>query len=592
MKSFSADPWMRKPKIILGLDIGTTFSGVSFAYLFPEGPQAVMRVNAWPGQEAHSGDSKIPTQIWYDKNKKATAFGAEALSAETQDEAEDSGWSLARHFKLHLHPKAMKEMHNLTLDPLPEGVPLSTIYRDFFGYLIKHTQDAFEDCVLDGARVWEMLFPSADVVIAHPNGWGLREQEFMHEAAVAANIVPQSQPRTRIFFVTEGEASVHYCMFYANIAPQLKLNFVIGGSTVDTTTYSVSQVHPRLQLHEVKPSACILAGGVFVNIAAEEYFHRVFSNPEANILPDETRDLVRNAVDAFEMTVKKAFNDITSKGSLNLGTSRYNNPAVGVKRGRMTLDGTTTGTFFQPVVNQIVDSLKEQMSGVNCKHILVVGGFGENRFLRETLKKTFGSRDCQVVTANDSTSKAVSDGVVIFHAVSLVTARACRFDYGISKSVLYNPEDPQHSKRTPHYSNDGKEWTHSVWQPLVRRGDVYQSNDGVERPYYRTYEVISPNLTHFTAAVFAYTLLNGQEEPYYVKDADGNPAPGMERVCTISADLSRLSGALKERQGVKGKYWEVKYNIGIKFGGTELQAYLTWTENVRVNTPNGLTFYY
>ena len=76
--------------------------------------------------------------------------------------------------------------------------------------------------VIDGARVWEAHFPSADVVIAHPNGWGLREQEFMRRAAVAAGIVLQSEASSRIFFVTEGEASVHYCMFHANLAPQFK----------------------------------------------------------------------------------------------------------------------------------------------------------------------------------------------------------------------------------------------------------------------------------------------------------------------------------------------------------------------------------
>ncbi len=36
MKPFASDPWGGKDKIILGFDIGTTFSGVSYAYLFPK----------------------------------------------------------------------------------------------------------------------------------------------------------------------------------------------------------------------------------------------------------------------------------------------------------------------------------------------------------------------------------------------------------------------------------------------------------------------------------------------------------------------------------------------------------------------------
>ncbi|KAF8337473.1 uncharacterized protein EI90DRAFT_2968350 [Cantharellus anzutake] len=582
MKAFAAEPWMGEHKIILGFDIGTTFSGVSYAYLFPGGPQTVSRVNAWPGQGAYRSESKIPTLVWYDNNKKATAFGAEALSAEMQDEAEDNGWILAKHFKLHLHPQTMKEKYNLTLDPPPEGVPLSTIYEDLFGYLIKHTQDTFIHRVLDGARVWKTYISSADVVIAHPNGWGLREQDFMRRAVVAANIVPESESHTRIFFVTEGEASVHYCMFHADLASQLKPNveFVVcdaGGSTVDTTTYSVSVVHPQLQLREAKPSACIQAGGIFVNKAAEDYFSRVFSNPEASLRPDEIKDFVQHAIDDFEANAKKAFQDkdITSKGSVDIGQSRYTNPVVGVKRGRMMLDGSTIETFFRRAMDQIVDSLKEQMSGINCKHILLVGGFGENLCLRETLSRALGKRDTQIVTANDSTAKAVSDGAVIWRAASSVVARACRFQYGISTSVKYDSKNPLHSGRLPFKDIDGSELVSGVWDPIVSRGDVLRPDEGVSKDFFQNCE--SPNPGCVLDVIYANTLI-GRKKPYYSNDENDNPAPGFEAVCNVSVDLSRLAGLLEKRQGPKGTYWLLNYKIGIQFGGTELQAYLEWNE--------------
>ncbi|KDQ12479.1 hypothetical protein BOTBODRAFT_134633, partial [Botryobasidium botryosum FD-172 SS1] len=46
---------------------GTTQAGVSFACLYKGGPQTVHRVVQWPSQENHSGDSKIPSIVWYDK---------------------------------------------------------------------------------------------------------------------------------------------------------------------------------------------------------------------------------------------------------------------------------------------------------------------------------------------------------------------------------------------------------------------------------------------------------------------------------------------------------------------------------------------
>ncbi len=65
----------------------------------------------------------------------------------------------------------------------------------------------------------------------------------------------------------------------------------------------------------------------------------------------------------------------------------------------------------------------------------------------------------------------------------------------------------------------------------------------------------------------------------------GNLAHGIEEICTISTDMSGISDVLKEWRGSDGKYWTVDFNIGIQFGGTELQAYLEWTKYVSDNCP-------
>ncbi len=64
-----------------------------------------------------------------------------------------------------------------------------------------------------------------------------------------------------------------------------------------------------------------------------------------------------------------------------------------------------------------------------------------------------------------------------------------------------------------------------------------------------------------------------------------NLARGIEEICTISADMSGVPGILKESWGSDGKYWTVQFNVGIQFGGTELQAYLEWTKDVSDNYP-------
>ncbi|CAE6499594.1 unnamed protein product [Rhizoctonia solani] len=178
--------WQGENKIVIGIDIGTTQSGVAFTYLVKGGKPQIHRITQWPGQVANSQTTKIPTVVWYD-NQTAVSFGAEALSRDKRMDAEDNGWVLAENFKLHLHPEHMRA-DNLMMNPLPNGVPLSQIYSDFMGYLFKQTKSYFEDHIVDGGSIWEKYISTVEVIIAHPNGWHSREQAFMRNAAVECGV--------------------------------------------------------------------------------------------------------------------------------------------------------------------------------------------------------------------------------------------------------------------------------------------------------------------------------------------------------------------------------------------------------------------
>jgi hypothetical protein len=107
---------------------------------------------------------------------------------------------------------------------LPTGVSLSQVYSDFLAYLLQHTQAYFEDHIIDGKRIWQQYQPTMDVVIAHPNGWGIREQAFLRSVAVKAGFTSASDAENKVHFVSEAEASVHFCTFYSDIGSQLKVS--------------------------------------------------------------------------------------------------------------------------------------------------------------------------------------------------------------------------------------------------------------------------------------------------------------------------------------------------------------------------------
>lgn len=142
------------------------------------------------------------------------SIGAHAVTDSALEEAEDFGWHLARHFKLHLHPTTMKSKYDIVVEPLPPGIALEQIYKDFFGYLYNHTQKHFKDHEIGGEAIWNRLEGAGliTIVITHPNGWGAYEQAFLRKAVVSTGRVPQAEAQKRVKMLSEAEASAHFVM--------------------------------------------------------------------------------------------------------------------------------------------------------------------------------------------------------------------------------------------------------------------------------------------------------------------------------------------------------------------------------------------
>lgn len=108
-------------------------------------------------------------------------------------------------------------------EELPPGLTIETIYSDFLQYLLKNTEAFFVTRTPNGATVWQQLIENAEFVIAHPNAWGIREQHILRRAAIKANYVSNEQADSQVRFVSEGEASVHFCIVHGNLGAKLKV---------------------------------------------------------------------------------------------------------------------------------------------------------------------------------------------------------------------------------------------------------------------------------------------------------------------------------------------------------------------------------
>ncbi|KAH7336860.1 hypothetical protein B0J17DRAFT_718775 [Rhizoctonia solani] len=542
--------------------------------------QDIHRVTKWPGQEAQSQQGKIPTLVWYDTNKNAVSFGAEAQLYNIEEQAEDNDWFLAKHFKLHLHPDDMKNKYDLKLDDLPPGVGLRQIYSDFLGYLLKHTKAYFLDRILDGKQIWQRYSPTMEVVIAHPNGWGIREQAFLRSAAVSAGFSTTDEALNKIRFVTEAEASVHYCIHRTNLGNVLRpgTNFAVcdaGGSTVDTTLYSVASASPTLKLEEKRASACVQAGAIFVDFELEKYLGATLKN--AGLDSDDIENYTKTGIKDFESFAKRAFRDETAEYAILLAQTRLNNPAIWTRRGRMTVPGSKIQKFFDTCLDEIKRSVDQQLDNLRVPYIILVGGFGDNEYVRNEFRKRYEPRGSKITLSNDSSSKAVADGAVIWGTISSVVSRAPRYSFGIASSTDYHPLIHDRQGRRSYITLAGKAKVSGTWSEIVHKGVVIDSGVVCHQEYHYLYDTPDPQLSLLRVYLLAYT---GDDRPEWARDPRGKTLDKFRNVCTISANMNSARGAVKAKTSSSGsKYWRLNFSVCIRFGGTELESYLEWMEN-------------
>jgi hypothetical protein len=117
-------------------------------------------------------------------------------------------------FKLHLRPPHLAAEQGFDIKDVPALPPNKTvidIFSDLLRYLYQCTKEHIRQQL--GNDMWESLRSNIDFVLGHPNGWEGKQQHEMRQAAIAAGLVAnESEVTKRISFVTEGEASLHFCL--------------------------------------------------------------------------------------------------------------------------------------------------------------------------------------------------------------------------------------------------------------------------------------------------------------------------------------------------------------------------------------------
>lgn len=115
-------------------------------------------------------------------------------------------------FKLHLRFKFGEDCNiSSQIPPLPPNKTIVQVFADFLSYMIQCACSFIQDTHANGPDLWDYVKDDIHYVLSHPNGWEGTEQSQMRRAAVLAELIPDTLTgHSRVSFVTEGEASLHF----------------------------------------------------------------------------------------------------------------------------------------------------------------------------------------------------------------------------------------------------------------------------------------------------------------------------------------------------------------------------------------------
>ncbi|KAG2128061.1 hypothetical protein BD769DRAFT_1356651 [Suillus cothurnatus] len=566
--------------LIIALDVGTTFSGVSYALLEPGEVPKIHGVTRFPGQEHVAGNSKIPSVMYYDRHGRVMAAGAEADNASIISQAEDEEWIKTELFKLRLRPKSMKlKMNGMRLSPLPRHKSSVDVFGDFLAYLFRCTKSFIIDTHANGQTLWHHVETSIEFVLSHPNGWEGAQQTKMRRAAVYGGLIPDTdEGRARIRFVTEGEASLHACVQSGLAADNpSRHGFLVadaGGGTLDISSYAVRGTNP-LVIEEVAPPDCIFAGSVFVSRRAREFLEEKLKGSKYG-----TSDSIDHITKRFDETTKRLFRDKKDLQFVPFGSPLDKDFSVGIRGGQLKLEGTEVAEFFEPSVEAAITSIKAQVDASQgmIKSVWLVGGFAASPWLFAQLQERLAPLKITVSRPDSQTSKAVADGALGFYCDHHVSARMSKFMYGVEYLREYDPNDPEHHSRKDRLCElpSGPRLLPDAFDCILARCVKVKESTVFSRKYCTELTNLS-TLSVFEVEIWCYR--GGDTIPQWIL----RHAEDYSTLCVVRADLSLLSGSAEPKHGKNGKtYWTIVFSVEIHFGLTEFKARIKWNDNVSV----------
>ncbi|GAA5878397.1 hypothetical protein JCM8547_007907 [Rhodosporidiobolus lusitaniae] len=570
-------------KLSVGIDFGTTFSGVAFGSQRHMGG-AVRQILSWPG--SYETFRKVPTCIAYYQPTPSSEAVIVAWGIEAKAMTVREGFYKVEWFKLFLDPSVLREGRlaaSARLPDLPYGKEPIDVVTDFLSCIWRYAKERITEEIGSVADL-----EAADVILTVPAAWDAAGCGIMREAAIKAGMVQAARGgdrnwRDRLRIITEPEAAaIHASTLSTLLKLRASQSFIIcdaGGGTVDTASYKLIGQLSQLEIAEMAARTGSNCGSLFLDLRFEALVKSLLRNHPVHLDEASLLAFRHSFAECDKLSYRGEADDETMFRFNCFNIEDGHDPSVGLEYGELVIPGSVLRRdVFEPVVQQVLDIIEVQLGktpGKKVHGLILVGGFAASEYLNARVYETFHDRipiiarprDCDVSTLQG----AARYGLGLISGKPAVSSVISPRSY-IMKCKLPAEQVDRYSRPGFITTNDaGIEVCENRLSYLVAKGAVLRKGQRLKSRYCKFSR--SPADCLFTAVLY---VCDSDQIYRYTDEGE------IVELCRWSVDLSPLPAFQYSAQMSGGGSFWTEFDLGLVLDSAEVLGVLLTDEGDEV----------
>ncbi|KAJ5522024.1 hypothetical protein N7527_006139 [Penicillium freii] len=586
-------------RLVIGLDFGTTFSGVSWATVDDFERNQIQTITSWPG--AYRQESKAPTRLFYENGKTFWGY-------EVPDEVEPIQW-----FKLLL----LRD----------EDMSSEVRSNDLIVRARKMLQDEDKtavDCIADYLKgLWAHTLKSIKsdrndvivsnlafhVVITIPAIWKDYAREAMKEAAKKAGILKRrsSASETILTFVPEPEAAGLASLGLRRRQLRTDEVYVIcdaGGGTVDVISYRVGELKP-ITLHEAVGGTGGLCGGIFVDAQFGRICKARLGRRWSKLNPGHIKHIMDSE---WETKIKTRYHPDNKRPNIvAIPDEAFGGPDRNdterephIINGSIHFSSSDIRKTFTEVFAEIDKLLDGQIKsardkGLSVKGIVLVGGFGTSPYLYQHLEGRYKPQNLKVIQSDDTSPNtsprtAICRGAVFkgfidgpggaAHSTLSIGSTIARQSLGVTMSVefkkgVHNKKDKYRDRVT------GECMARNRMKWYLYKGQDVSKADPIRHSFVRSFTDGDDFKSTISDTIYQ---CDSENPPRQLNDT-------VTGICKVSWSTKGINhDDLESQSGKNGPYKVLSYEIEVRPSGAS-NDFAIYYEGKKVGSKNSRIAY-